>query len=218
MTRSEILIRLALALIIGGVAGLDREKSRQSAGFRTHILVAVGSCVASITSLLLFEEYKYIVNLDPGRISAQVLSGIGFLGAGAILKTSNSIRGLTTAAGIWVVASIGLAIGFGYYYLSIMTLVFLMITLKTMKFLEEKIVSNKTTTFYITTINVSQVTSEITALFEQNRIRIKSIDKLQDNDIWDVKVSVLYNSKYCFKDTVEKIKYMQGVKKVYYID
>ena len=219
MSHSEIILRLLLALFIGGIAGIEREKSRQWAGFRTHILVAVGSCVASITSLLLFEEYKYIVNLDPGRISAQVLSGIGFLGAGAILKTSNSIRGLTTAAGIWVVASIGLAIGFGYYYVSIMTWILLMITLNTLKFIENKITINKTSTFHITTLNISQTTSKMIALLEESRIKINNIDISQgENNIWDVKLSVIYNSKYALKDIIQRITEIKGIIKVDYLD
>lgn len=118
---------------MGGLTGLEREKSHQFAGFRTHILVAVGSCITSITSLSLFMEYSSYANIDPARLSAQVLSGIGFLGAGAILKTSNGIRGLTTAAGIWATACIGIAVGYGYYALSIYAWLFVMITLYILK-------------------------------------------------------------------------------------
>ena len=82
----EIAIRLLLALIIGGIIGLEREKIRQFAGFRTHILIAIGSCIVSITSIQLFFDYNLYTNADPARMPAQVLSGIGFLGAGAILK------------------------------------------------------------------------------------------------------------------------------------
>ena len=98
--RKEIIVKLLLAALVGGFTGYEREKSNQFAGFRTHILVSVGSCITSITSLLLFFQYSTQTNSDPARLTAQVLSGIGFLGAGAILKTSNGIRGLTTAAGI----------------------------------------------------------------------------------------------------------------------
>ena len=219
MSHLDIVIRLALALVIGAVVGIDREKSRQSAGFRTHILVSVGACVASITSLLLFDEFHHIVNLDPGRISAQVLSGIGFLGAGAILKTANTIRGLTTAAGLWVVASVGLAVGFGFYYLSIMTLIFLMITLRTLKFFDGKIASNKVATFNISTDNVPQATTDLFTLCEKNRIRIKDIDKLQDEvGSGSIKLSVSSNNKYAFKDMKERIKKIKGITEVEYLN
>ncbi|MPM85221.1 Protein SapB [bioreactor metagenome] len=118
---------------MGGLTGLEREKSHQFAGFRTHILVSVGSCITALTSLALFYDYSSYANIDPGRLTAQVLSGIGFLGAGAILKTSNGIRGLTTAAGIWATACIGITVGYGYYVLSISAWLFVMITLYILK-------------------------------------------------------------------------------------
>lgn len=219
MSHREIILRLLLALVIGGIAGIEREKSRQWAGFRTHILVAIGSCVASITSILLFHEYRGFVNLDPGRISAQVLSGIGFLGAGAILKTTNTIRGLTTAAGIWVVASIGVAIGFGYYYLSIMSWLILMLTLYILKFIEKKIVLSKTSIFYIKTLNISETTSKIVSILERNRIVIKNIDISQsEDDSWNIKLIIFYNSKVSFKGIVEKILEINGIMKIDYED
>ena len=118
-----------ISLIIGGLTGLEREKSNQFAGFRTHILVAVGSCITSITAVQLFISYSSYSNMDPARLPAQVLSGIGFIGAGAILKNSSGITGLTTAAGIWATACIGIAIGYGQYLLGIVAWVLEMITL-----------------------------------------------------------------------------------------
>ena len=121
MGEKEILIRLLLATIVGGITGIERERSNKVAGFRTHILVSLGACIASITSLDLFLQFHTISNLDPARLSAQVLSGIGFLGAGTIMKTSNRVVGLTTAAGIWSTACIGIAIGYGYYFLGMVS-------------------------------------------------------------------------------------------------
>ena len=122
-----------ISLIIGGLTGLEREKSNQFAGFRTHILVAVGSCITSITAVQLFISYSSYSNMDPARLPAQVLSGIGFIGAGAILKNSSGITGLTTAAGIWATACIGIAIGYGQYLLGIVAWVLEMITLLSLK-------------------------------------------------------------------------------------
>ena len=122
----EIIIKLILALFAGGITGIEREKSHQYAGFRTHILVSVGSCMISMTSLDLFTLYSASVNMDPARLPAQVLSGIGFLGAGAILKTSNGVRGLTTAAGLWATACIGITIGYGQYKLGLSAWFFVM--------------------------------------------------------------------------------------------
>ena len=143
MSEKEILVRLLLAFIIGGVIGIERERSNKVAGFRTHILVSIGSCVATITSLQLFLQYHGIINLDPARLSAQVLSGIGFLGAGTILKTSNGVVGLTTAAGVWSTACIGIAIGYGYYFIGIVSWIILLLVLYILKFIDSSLKKTK---------------------------------------------------------------------------
>ena len=113
----SIIIRLFLAFICGGILGFDREKKHQAAGFRTYILVCLGACVAMMTNQFIFESTG---SGDSARLGAQVISGIGFLGAGTIIVTSrNQIKGLTTAAGLWACACLGLSIGIGFYTLSI---------------------------------------------------------------------------------------------------
>ncbi len=110
------IIRLSLAFILGGVIGLEREKKGVSAGLRTHILVTVGSTLVMLTSLYIYGNYQREGGtIDPGRIAAGVITGIGFLGAGTIIRSKEGIRGLTTAASIWVSAAIGLAVGCGYF-------------------------------------------------------------------------------------------------------
>ena len=110
----SIIIRIFLAMILGGCIGIEREKSKRPAGFRTHILVCVGSCMTALIGLFVWHEMGNMS--DPLRISAQVISGIGFLGVGTILvKEHDHITGLTTAAGLWTTASIGIACGFGFY-------------------------------------------------------------------------------------------------------
>jgi len=110
------IIRLGLAFILGGVIGLEREKKGVSAGLRTHILVTVGAALIMLTSLYLYGIYRgEDCNIDPGRIAAGVITGIGFLGAGTIIRSKEGIHGLTTAASIWISAAIGLAVGCGYF-------------------------------------------------------------------------------------------------------
>jgi putative Mg2+ transporter-C (MgtC) family protein len=110
----SILIRILLAMILGGLIGLEREKSKRPAGFRTHILVCVGACITALIGFFVWNETGG--NNDPMRISAQVISGIGFLGVGTILvKEHDHITGLTTAAGLWATATIGIACGCGFY-------------------------------------------------------------------------------------------------------
>jgi putative Mg2+ transporter-C (MgtC) family protein len=115
----EALLRLVLAAALGGVIGTERELREREAGFRTHMLVALGSALFTIVSAYGFHAFlssgANVIRADPTRIAAQIVTGIGFLGAGAIIRQGLSVRGLTTAATLWVVAAIGLAVGAGYY-------------------------------------------------------------------------------------------------------
>ena len=117
ITYPELIVRLVLAVLFGGMVGIEREWSNHAAGFRTHILVCLGSATIMLMSIYGFSDFVYEsqVRVDPARLAAQVISGIGFLGAGAILRNGNMIKGLTTAASVWVVAAIGLCVGAGFY-------------------------------------------------------------------------------------------------------
>lgn len=106
-----------MAAVLGGLVGFEREWNNHAAGFRTHILVCLGSATIMLLSVYGFSDFVYELNVrvDPARLAAQVVSGIGFLGAGAILRNGNVIKGLTTAASVWVVAAVGLCVGAGFY-------------------------------------------------------------------------------------------------------
>jgi putative Mg2+ transporter-C (MgtC) family protein len=125
LTWDEELLRVAVAAALGGAVGLERELREREAGFRTHMLVAVGSALFTLVSAYGFREFltggDAVIRADPTRIAAQIVTGIGFLGAGAIIRQGLSIRGLTTAATLWVVAAIGIAAGAGYYSAALIT-------------------------------------------------------------------------------------------------
>lgn len=123
MSDKEIIIRLVLSVILSGLIGLERQIHRRTAGLRTHILVCLGSSLIMLTSLHIFDIYKNMVPLDPTRIAAGVITGIGFLGAGAIIREREGVKGLTTAASLWVSAAIGLAVGCGFYSAALVTTV-----------------------------------------------------------------------------------------------
>ena len=116
----EILFKLVLAIVLGAVIGFERELTNRPAGLRTNILVCLGATLVQIISIEIFANYHQLANVDPARLGAQVISGIGFLGAGTIIREGANIKGLTTAASLWVVACIGLAIGQGVYIPAIM--------------------------------------------------------------------------------------------------
>ena len=111
----EVLMRLVLSCVMGGIIGYERQARHKSAGLRTNILVCLGSCLVMLLSQSLYQDVEGKTNADPARLAAQVVSGIGFLGAGAIMKEGVTVTGLTTAACLWVVAGVGLAVGAGFY-------------------------------------------------------------------------------------------------------
>ncbi len=132
----EILLRLLVAGVLGAVVGLEREYRAKEAGYRTHFLVCVGSALLMIVSKYGFEDMlvKYSdslnVRVDPARIAAQVVTGIGFIGAGTIILRKQVVRGLTTAAGVWAIAGVGLAVGAGMYQIAVITTVLILIGLE----------------------------------------------------------------------------------------
>jgi len=136
MSEIDFVIRLCVAFAAGGIIGMERSSRRQVAGLRTHILIAVGSCCLMMLSIWLPQQMNAG---DPGRIAAQVVSGMGFLGAGAIIRLGNSIRGLTTAASLWLTAAVGLTIGAGMYIAALTTVALALITLMVLNRLEKKL-------------------------------------------------------------------------------
>lgn len=138
----EILIRLGVAALLGAFIGFEREKSGQPAGLRTHIILVVGAALAMILSINVALQFKDQANGgDPGRIAAQVVSGIGFLGAGAILRYGTSVKGLTTATSLWTMAVIGMTVGVGYYAVSAAATGLLFIVLFLLNKLEQRFIS-----------------------------------------------------------------------------
>jgi putative Mg2+ transporter-C (MgtC) family protein len=130
---AEVLLRVVLAGILGGAIGAEREIREREAGLRTHMLVAVGSALFTLVSAYGWSDFQFSqrsgITYDPTRIAAQIVTGIGFLGAGAIIRQGLSVRGLTTAASLWVVAAIGIASGAGYYSAALITTILVLVSL-----------------------------------------------------------------------------------------
>lgn len=213
----EVIIKLILAVIVGGFTGYEREKSNQFAGFRTHILVAIGSCITSIIALELFTKYSSISTMDPARLPAQVLSGIGFLGAGAILKNSNGLRGLTTAAGIWTTACIGIAIGYGQYVAGIVAWLLVMATLYILKNFD-KVISKRSQTVLKATITSLDVTSNIFNTIKASEIAIKTFQIIAKSDnIWEIVFLIEYDKKIILDELIIELKNINYVINMEYI-
>lgn len=143
VTDSLVVIRLCLSVILGGFVGLERELYGRAAGLRTHIMVCLGSCLIMLTSLYVSDIYNKVSLVDPSRIAAGVITGIGFLGAGTILRGGEGIRGLTTASSLWVVAAIGLAVGIGFYTAAALTTALALIVLLFLGRFEKRVLTSK---------------------------------------------------------------------------
>ena len=143
-----MVLRLLLAAVLGGIVGMERGSGDRPAGFRTHILVCAGSALIMLVSMYGFDgfdkvPFEYPKNRDSARIAAQVVSGIGFLGAGTILHEGITVRGLTTAASLWAVACLGIAAGGGYYAVALAGMVFIFITLTLFEYIQHKLIKPK---------------------------------------------------------------------------
>jgi putative Mg2+ transporter-C (MgtC) family protein len=139
LTEIDMVIRLGLGFLAGAIIGFERSSRHQVAGLRTHILIAVGATLLMLLSIWLPQEFTAMKNGDPGRIAAQVVSGIGFLGAGAILRLGNNVRGLTTAASLWLIAAVGLAIGAGMFIAAAAAELISLITLFALDIVEKRL-------------------------------------------------------------------------------
>lgn len=189
----QVVIRLALAVVVGGLIGYEREFKNRPAGFRTHILVCLGAAITSMIQLysiqdttnmiLAHPELATAMKVDIGRLGAQVITGVGFLGAGTIIHDKGSIKGLTTAASIWTVACIGLGIGLGYYTLTILSTVFVFIVLVFLKTFETKFFKN-TNIFKleIQYVNKKNMVEKLEQYFNSMNIKVKNIEFLIDED------------------------------------
>lgn len=139
ITDTEVVLRLLLAVLLSGLVGLEREAKGRAAGFRTHILVTLGSALMMLTGIYMAAHYRGQMDVDPTRLAAQVVSGIGFLGAGAIIQFRDSVRGLTTAASVWAAAGIGLAVGAGFYMGAVASTGIVLVVLYALRGFEERV-------------------------------------------------------------------------------
>jgi putative Mg2+ transporter-C (MgtC) family protein len=141
------LVRLAVAALLGGLVGLERELDEKAAGLRTHMLVASGSALFTLVSAYGFHEFLTrggaVVRADPSRIAAQIVTGIGFLGAGVIFRQGLSVKGLTTAASLWLVAAVGMAAGAGFWEGSVIATIIALVSLRPLEWAKERLLPRR---------------------------------------------------------------------------
>ncbi|MBR6557526.1 MAG: MgtC/SapB family protein [Clostridia bacterium] len=217
LSLGEYILRLALAALFGGIIGNEREHTNRPAGLRTHMLVCVGSTLVMLTSISLLSHYNGTVSFDPTRMGAQVISGIGFLGAGTIIKEGFSVQGLTTAASLWTVSCIGLAIGAGFYSGAITATIIIYIVLEVMKRMLLRKVVNRMIALEVESLD--QVIEAASAELHKLKIKILSteIGVIDAKDghpaTLEVRIFVMMpKQKEIFEYALTRLRMIDGVK------
>ncbi len=216
LSQWEMLVRLGLAACLGSVIGMERERLQWTAGLRTHMLVCVGAALFMLVSAFGFADSlgQAHVVLDPSRVAAQVVSGIGFLGAGAILLRRDKIRGLTTAASLWTVAAVGLAVGGGLYVAAVGATLIILCILAGIKPLERRLWSSRGGREFVLVVDheeasLAVIQSELTSAGMV--IRMVSIEPHDDSGD-DIRVSVESAATAQMLVTLERLRNSKGVR------
>jgi len=207
----DIILKILLAAMLGGIIGMERELSHKEAGLRTNILIAIGSTLITILSCKIAALSQ---TADPARLTAQIVSGIGFLGAGAIIQARFAVHGLTTAATIWTVAAIGIAVGSGFYLVAFLVAIFVVMVLTVFKFLLAYLEKQKQIYVYLITtdekasllVDIRQVLTELNIHYSSARLNRKD---------GNYEFEILFNtSENKNRDFIEKVMLLKGVKEV----
>lgn len=219
----NVLVKLLLAGLAGGLIGLEREKHGRPAGLRTNLLVAVGSCVMVIVSEAFYTKYagydaQSALRIDPARVAAQIVTGVGFLGAGVILKSGPSIRGLTTAASLWAVSGLGMAFGIGFYSLGALATVVVLVSLHMLKKVEHVLKKNRFLTLTVTAGNRDGLLEELQDIFSAHKLVISdlssSVDLVSNELVYQLVVT--QQQKPIGQELTKAIRGLEGIRKIHY--
>lgn len=214
MNVGVVLLRLLTAALLGGFVGIERENKKRAAGLRTHVLVSLGSSLVMVLSEYMFREYHGLTNLDPARLGAQVISGIGFLGAGTILKQGVNVKGLTTAASLWTVACIGLATGAGFYTAAVITAAIVFVTLRTLSKFESALLYGEKalTEISVRIENRPGKLGEVASFIGRMGANINNVDIEEDEeDFMVVRFSLKLPKGLAQNDVISQLKTLNGV-------
>lgn len=220
----ESLLRLALAAVLGGLIGVERELRERQAGLRTHLLVALGSALFTIVGAYGFQDFlesgEPVVRADPTRIAAQIVTGIGFLGAGAIIRQGFSVRGLTTAATLWVVAAVGLAAGAGYYSAAVITTALVLIALYPLRIMAYQILRRFRVEDgrLLVELPAGAPSGAVIDEIERAGARINSVDISQEGDRRRLELDVVLSRETPAPRLVARIADVENVAEVRWAD
>jgi putative Mg2+ transporter-C (MgtC) family protein len=194
---TDIILRILVAAVLGGVVGFERERNNQTAGLRTHIILVVGATLAMTLSINIAMEFRPLVpNGDPARLAAQVISGIGFLGVGAIIRYGPNIKGLTTATSMWSMAVVGLAVGSGYILAAAFTTGLLLVTLNVINFLEKRFIKPKLISRLVVTMtDRREILTKLRAVIEKHATISPGLSIQKDLQRKRSKLSVTFKLK-----------------------
>ncbi len=205
-----IALRLFLSTILGGLLGWERETKRQQAGLRTHIIICVGACLLMLLSVYIPQTFTQYRNVDPGRIAAQVVSGIGFLGAGAIFRLGANTHGLTTAATIWVVAAVGLTVGAGMYEAATITTLIILFVLSILDKIGKRFfIGGSLKTLKISFQSSKIETTKVFSILEKHDVATRNVNVMQSTNKQNSKIQLFVfvpdnlNVKGFYKDLNE---------------
>ena len=207
----EIFLRLAAALVAGGIIGYERERDSQPAGLRTHMILALGAALVMILSVNIGIKF----GSDPARLAAQVISGIGFLGAGALLRFGFNVKGLTTASTLWTTAMVGMAIGYGYYLVSLFAVVIMIIVLTLVERFEKKFVRvNVIRTVVVDVHEREGILREVRKTISKmaDALLAFSVQKSVKNKHMRLEIVARFNRNEKLEDMLEVISSIEGVK------
>jgi putative Mg2+ transporter-C (MgtC) family protein len=221
----EVAIRLLITAVLCGVIGFERETRDQSAGFRTHILLGLGAALFTLVSAYGFTAFTEAalqsggrgIQFDPTRIAAQIVTGIGFLGAGAIIRQGMDVRGLTTAASLWAAAAIGMAVGAGYYFGAAATTIIVIAALYLLREVRNRLLPRLRTEFGVLNVAFSDMGSEINEVvgtLERHGVQIRSLGAEIEGGRVTYTIQLRIPPRRSMQEALQEISALSGVERV----
>jgi putative Mg2+ transporter-C (MgtC) family protein len=209
----EVVLRLGLSLVLCGAIGLERESRSQPAGVRTHILVGLGATLFTLVSAYAFTGSE-ATRVDPTRIAAQIVTGIGFLGAGTIIRQGLTVRGLTTAAALWIVAAIGMAVGAGYYVGAAATTVVILVTLIGIRRWRGRLMARLRTGFVLLDLEMERDAdlAGVLATLGRRQVQVEGLQTDRGAEVFEVRIELEVPPGADLEGALEEIGALEGLR------